>query len=53
MRFNEAVSGFLQREDSYALPERQRHLIALYPAQTAGVVLAGNRCHAGHSKSAA
>jgi hypothetical protein len=25
----EAVSGFLQREDSYALPERQRHLIAL------------------------
>jgi hypothetical protein len=25
----EAVSGFLQREDSYALPERQRHLTAL------------------------
>ena len=25
----EAVSGFLQREDSYALPKRQRHLIAL------------------------
>jgi hypothetical protein len=25
----EAVSGFLQREDSYALPRRQRHLIAL------------------------
>jgi len=25
----EAVSGFLQREDSYALPTRQRHLIAL------------------------
>jgi hypothetical protein len=25
----EAVSGFLQREDSYALPQRQRHLIAL------------------------
>jgi superfamily II DNA or RNA helicase len=27
--FYEAVSGFLQREDSYALPERQRHLTAL------------------------
>lgn len=25
----EAVSGFLQREDSYALPQRQRHLTAL------------------------
>jgi superfamily II DNA or RNA helicase len=25
----EAVSGFLQREDSYALPKRQRHLTAL------------------------
>jgi hypothetical protein len=25
----EAVSAFLQREDSYALPERQRHLTAL------------------------
>ncbi|MEX2527034.1 MAG: SNF2-related protein [Gemmatimonadota bacterium] len=25
----EAVSGFLQREDSYALPRRQRHLTAL------------------------
>ncbi len=25
----EAVSGFLQREDSYALPEKQRHLTAL------------------------
>jgi len=25
----EAVSGFLQREDSYALPHRQRHLTAL------------------------
>jgi len=25
----EAVSGFLQREDSYALPTRQRHLTAL------------------------
>lgn len=25
----EAVSGFLQREDSYAIPNRQRHLIAL------------------------
>ncbi|TRZ75670.1 MAG: DEAD/DEAH box helicase [Deltaproteobacteria bacterium] len=25
----EAVSSFLQREDSYALPRRQRHLIAL------------------------
>jgi hypothetical protein len=25
----EAVSGFLQREDSYALPSRQRHLTAL------------------------
>jgi len=25
----EAVSGFLQREDSYALPQRQRHLMAL------------------------
>jgi superfamily II DNA or RNA helicase len=25
----EAVSGFLQREDSYALPARQRHLTAL------------------------
>ncbi len=25
----EAVSGFLQRKDSYALPNRQRHLIAL------------------------
>ena len=25
----EAVSGFLQREDSYALPKRQRHLIVL------------------------
>lgn len=25
----EAVSSFLQREDSYALPKRQRHLIAL------------------------
>jgi len=25
----EAVSGFLQRADSYALPERQRHLTAL------------------------
>lgn len=25
----EAVSGFLQRKDSYALPHRQRHLIAL------------------------
>jgi len=25
----EAVSGFLQREDSYALPKRQRHLISL------------------------
>ncbi len=27
--FYEAVSGFLQREDSYALPQRQRHLTAL------------------------
>jgi SNF2 family DNA or RNA helicase len=27
--FYEAVSGFLQREDSYALPKRQRHLTAL------------------------
>jgi len=25
----EAVSGFLQRDDSYALPQRQRHLTAL------------------------
>ena len=25
----EAVSGFLQRENSYALPQRQRHLMAL------------------------
>jgi len=25
----EGVSGFLQREDSYALPQRQRHLMAL------------------------
>src|SRR3546814_18245639 len=25
----EAVSGFLQRPDSYALPQRQRHLTAL------------------------
>ena len=25
----EAVSGFLQREDSYALPQKQRHLTAL------------------------
>ncbi len=25
----EAISGFLQREDSYALPRRQRHLTAL------------------------
>ena len=25
----EAVSGFLQRDDSYALPQRQRHLMAL------------------------
>src|SRR5512146_1019589 len=25
----EAVSGFLQRADSYALPQRQRHLTAL------------------------
>lgn len=25
----EAVSGFLQRENSYALPQRQRHLTAL------------------------
>lgn len=25
----EAVSSFLQREDSYALPQRQRHLTAL------------------------
>ncbi len=25
----EAVSGFLQREDSYAMPKRQRHLTAL------------------------
>jgi hypothetical protein len=25
----QAVSGFLQREDSYALPQRQRHLTAL------------------------
>jgi len=25
----EAVSGFLKREDSYALPQRQRHLMAL------------------------
>lgn len=27
--FYEAVSSFLQREDSYALPQRQRHLTAL------------------------
>ena len=27
--FYEAVSGFLRRADSYALPKRQRHLIAL------------------------
>ena len=28
-RLYEAVSAFLQREDSYALPQRQRHLTAL------------------------
>ena len=28
-RLYEAVSGFLQQEDSYALPQRQRHLTAL------------------------
>ena len=41
----EAVSGFLQREDSYALPKRQRHLTALILAKAARLVIAGHRCH--------
>ncbi len=49
----EAVSSFLQRPNSYALPQRQRHLTALILRKLLGFIVAGNFRHPRHSSGEA